>query len=369
MRYLLEWECLSQADITMFEHSALIAAELAAHRPVALAVVTAVSGSAPRPAGSSMVITVDGRIVGGISAGCVESSVVLLAEQLFSDQPATVETFSYDDRTAFGVGLTCGGSLDVAVCLLDPESPGESLRPWFEAAAGRESMAAVVLSGPAAGQLASAVQLEVVDAAMRASHGVGNFVADDGTQLLAVHHRARPQLVIYGAVDIAADLTTIARKSGFVVTVCDPRPAFVTAERLVDADEVVRAWPVEHASNCSFDARSVACVLSHDDRFDTELLKMLLAQDMAYVGAMGSRSTHERRVQALREAGVPESHLARLHSPIGLDIGATTSFDTAISIMAEIVATKNGRVGGQLRDTAGSIHSGPARSTRITAAG
>lgn len=288
---------------------------VAAHeRGAALAVATAVSivGSAPRVAGTSMAF--DGEsVIGSIAGGCVEGAVVGVCEEVLADgRPRTVE-YGVSDETAFSVGLTCGGTLRIHVQLLT-DGLVQSLRD----------------GNPI-----------VID-------------CTDGGEPFIDTPPERARMIIFGAMDFSAALATAAAALGYRVTVCDPRPLFTTPARFPDAQLVVE-WPTEYLARTTVDESTVICVLSHDQRFDAELIALALATPAAFVGAMGSRSTHDRRVASLRERGVID--LTRLRSPIGLDLGASTPAETAISILAEIMAARTGGTGAPLTTTVGSIHS------------
>ncbi len=171
-----------------------------------------------------------------------------------------------------------------------------------------------------------------------------------------------PSMVIFGAVDFTAALARVAKLLGYRVTVCDARAVFATPARFPMADEVVVDWPDRHLTKIGggLGPRDAVCVLTHDPKFDVPALMAALATDAGYVGAMGSRRTHDERVQRLREAGVSDEHLARVMSPIGLDIGARTPEETAISVAAEIIGLRTGRGAPSLRDAEGPIHPRPA---------
>jgi xanthine dehydrogenase accessory factor len=166
----------------------------------------------------------------------------------------------------------------------------------------------------------------------------------------------RPRMIVFGAIDFAAAVARAGAFLGYRVTVCDARPTFATAKRFPDADEVIVEWPHRYLEKTEIDAQTVVCVLTHDPKFDVPLLEMALRMPVAYVGAMGSRRTNEERLEHLRELGLTDGELSRLHAPIGLDIGARTPEETAISVAAEIVAARWGGTGSQLRRTNGPIH-------------
>jgi xanthine dehydrogenase accessory factor len=171
-------------------------------------------------------------------------------------------------------------------------------------------------------------------------------------------------MIVFGAIDFAAAVARVGSFLGYRVTVCDARPVFATSRRFPDADEVVVEWPHKYLDHTETDERTVVCVLTHDPKFDVPLLEIALRRPLAYVGAMGSRRTNENRLRELRERGLSDDELSRLHAPIGLDIGARTPEETALSVAAEIVAARWGGTGSRLRDVSGAIHTEPA--TRLS---
>jgi len=318
---------------------------LAAHdsgRPLAVATAVSIDGSAPRTIGTSMAF--DGvAVIGSIAGGCVEGAVVEQCELVLEDGRSRTVTYGVSDETALSVGLTCGGELRVLVQLFTPELESQ-LR-------GGRAIASVV-SGDAAAH-ASRIAAE-----REATTRTGLSLVDCGDESLEVFFEtAIPQarLIIFGAMEFSAALAAAAHTLGFRVTVCDPRSLFATAERFPTA-EIEVTWPTEYLETTSLDERTVICVLSHDARFDAELIAQALALPVAYVGAMGSRATHDRRIASLLERGVSHESLERLHSPIGLDLGASTPEETAISILAEIIAARTGGSAARLTATTGSIH-------------
>ena len=290
----------------MFEIADKLLRAADAGRTLAVATAISIEGSAPRTVGTSMAF--DGStVIGSIAGGCVEGAVVETCEAVLADGiPRTVE-YGVSDETAFSVGLTCGGRLRIHVQLLTAELL-ESLRS-----------------------------------------GTDVEVCAEFTERPAVPAR----MIVFGSMEYAAALSAAAQVVGYRVTVCDPRPLFTTAERFPGAELVVR-WPTEYLASTEVDERTVICVLSHDARFDAELIAQALALPVGYVGAMGSRTTHDRRVASLRERGVTD--LGRLHSPIGLDVGASTPEETAISILAEVLAERSRASTLPLTSTAGAIH-------------
>ncbi|PVZ95660.1 hypothetical protein DDQ50_04035 [Amnibacterium flavum] len=366
----------------MFEIADRLLAALDTGADTAIATVTRVLGSAPRTVGTSMALA-DGRVLGSISGGCVEGAAVEACERVLGSGRAETSRFGFSDDDAFAVGLSCGGELDIVVSRLD--SP--AVRAELEAAsAGRPAGLATVVGGPAAllgatvaagegrglgGDLDEAalrdagvddVSLDRIRAEVEAWFAAGRtgeliVECESRLSLLVETQRPAPLLVLVGAVEFASALAAAARPLGYRVVVCDARPAFATSARFPAAHEVVVEWPHLYLAACDIDERTVVCVLSHDDRFDIPVLREALESSAGYVGAMGSRRTHERRVAALREAGATAEAIERLHSPIGLDLGASTPEETAISILAEVLATRTGTTGRSLREIDGPIHS------------
>ncbi|MFE2424360.1 XdhC family protein [Streptomyces hokutonensis] len=352
-------------------------------RPFALATVIRVSGSAPLPPGTALAVNADGTAVGSISGGCVEGAVYELCRQVLADggTPAQVR-FGYSDDDAFAVGLTCGGEIDVLVQLVDPANEPHLTEALEAVTQGLPTALAQIIDGPEEllgrtltligdgsayeGTLGSTREDRAVAAQARALLRAGRTARTEvGGDLdtcpeklsVLVHtHAPRPRLLIFGAVDFAGALSEVGRFLGYHVTVCDARPVFATPARFPHADEVVVDWPHRYLERTEVDSRTAVCVLTHDAKFDIPLLRLALDLPVGYVGAMGSRRTHDHRLKALREAGVSEGRLAHLHSPIGLDLGAHTPEETAISITAEIIAHIRGGTGLPLTRGDGPIH-------------
>ncbi|MEU8890020.1 XdhC/CoxI family protein [Streptomyces sp. NPDC048442] len=363
-------------------------------RDFAVATVVEVSGSAPREPGAALAVDAAGQAIGSVSGGCVEGAVYALCQQALADGGPAVERFGYSDDDGFAVGLTCGGTVEV---LVTPVGVGAPARPVIASAltafaeggsaalvrvvrGPRELLGAALLvrsDGSYEGTLGGAAQLDrIARDEAGALLGLGRTgtvdVSADGSHCpggvtLFVECRVEPpRMIVFGAVDFAAALVRTGSFLGFHVTVCDARPVFATRARFPEADEVVVDWPHRYLSRTATDARTVLCVLTHDAKFDVPLLEAALRMPVAYVGAMGSRRTHEDRLHRLREAGLTERELARLRSPIGLDLGARTPEETALSIAAEIVATRYGGTGLPLTGTRTPLH-GTGRSTGTAA--
>lgn len=350
-------------------------------RDFAVATVVAVGGSAPRPPGAALAVDADGTAIGSVSGGCVEGAVYDLCRQALRDGGPLTERFGYSDEDAFAVGLTCGGTIDVLVVAF---SAGRAVHDAaLSAAAGGEPVAlARVARGPAAllgrallvrpdgsyrGGLGGGPELDrTARAEARALLDAGRTgtveLSEDGTHcpggvtLLVESAVPPPRMIVFGAIDFAAALVRVGRFLGYHVTVCDARPVFATRARFPDADEIVVDWPDRYLRGTATDGRTVLCVLTHDAKFDVPLLREALRRPAAYIGAMGSRRTHEDRERRLREAGVGTRELARLRSPIGLDLGARTPEETAVSIAAEIITERRGGTGAPLTGSATPIH-------------
>lgn len=348
---------------------------------VVLATVVRTWRSAPRPAGAALALGPDGEVAGSVSGGCVEGAVVELARQVMADGVPVLERYGVSDDDAFAVGLTCGGVLDVFVERLEGAAAARVLLAAASEAAREPVAVATVIAGPDA----AAVGRKVVVWPDRREGTLGSdrldgAVTDDARGLLEagrtgtvhlgsdggrrpdelelfVESLAPPaRMIVFGAIDFAAAVARIGRFLGFHVTVCDARPVFATRARFPEADEVVVDWPHRYLARTAVDDRTVVCVLTHDPKFDVPLLEVALRGPAAYVGAMGSRRTHADRLERLRENGVSEVELSRLSSPIGLDLGARTPEETALSIAAEITALRWGGSGRRLQDTTGRIH-------------
>jgi xanthine dehydrogenase accessory factor len=179
---------------------------------------------------------------------------------------------------------------------------------------------------------------------------------EDAIGVFVASYAPRPRMIVFGAIDFAAAVAKMGTFLGYRVTVCDARPVFATRKRFPEVDEVVVEWPHKYLARTEVDDRTVVCVLTHDPKFDVPLLEIALRKSLAYIGAMGSRRTNDDRLARLRELGLTELELERLHAPIGLDLGARTPEETAMSIAAEITAARSGGSGAPLRSVTGPIH-------------
>jgi xanthine dehydrogenase accessory factor len=268
---------------------------------VVVATLVAARGSAPRPIGSRLAVSERGELAGSVSGGCVESEVAELARAVLADGEERQVTYGISDEQAFSVGLPCGGEIDVLV---------------------------------------------------------ERTALDD---LDRFRHDQAHRLVVFGAVDVAEALCKAAKELGWETVVADPRARFATRERVPSADELLVEWPDEVLARVKPDSSTAVVVLTHEERFDIPALVGALASDAFYIGALGARRNQERRRALLLDEGLSEDDIDRIAGPTGLDVGAETPAETAVSILAEILAVRSGRAGGRLKETSGRIHAEAAR--------
>ena len=307
----------------------------------AAATVIATRRSAPRPVGSKLLVGRDGTMEGSVSGGCVESDVYEACRGVLRGDAPRVITYGISDEQALEVGLPCGGEIDVFVGDYAPE--------LYEQIGERR---AVVYTDLESGEqrLVFEGEDDSADAVIRSAHSqvVGGLFAEC--------FGPPPRLLVVGAVDTAEALCRAAKELGWRTIVADARARFATRERIPSADELLVLWPDEALAQVKPDHATAVVVLTHDDKFDVPAITGTLETDAFYVGAIGSRRNQERRRGVLLEAGVPEEALERLHGPAGLDLGAHTPAETALSILAEILAVRSGRTGGTLRESKQRIH-------------
>jgi xanthine dehydrogenase accessory factor len=309
----------------------------------ALATVVATRRSAPRPVGSKLAVSEGGELAGSVSGGCVENEVYGAAREVLDGAPPQLLSYGISDDQALSVGLPCGGEIDVYVQVPDPEV----VERVVGVVASEER--AVVLT-----ELETGEQRVVRDPELE--RGRSRLVELDGRRIFADVYGPPPRLLVFGAVDTAEALCRAAKAIGWRTIVADARAKFATRERLPSADELVVAWPEEALAQVQPDHATAVVVLTHDDRFDLPALQGALAGEAFYVGALGSRRNQARRRERLLEAGVPEESVDRISGPAGLDVGADTPAETALSILAEILAVRAGRAGGPLKEAPGRIH-------------
>ncbi|NKY34987.1 XdhC/CoxI family protein [Nocardia speluncae] len=361
----------------MYEVLNTVARLQAAGIDCALVTIIGSAGSIPRPVGTVMAVARDGTVVGSISGGCIESDVFHLATEVMDTGKATVRRYSADDAGA--LALLCGGSMDVLVQRARPaDLPGLSLVAESVAAGRPVATATVVSAGPHLGRsfvvtgdsrtgTCGDPRVDAAVVARATGHleagtattirlGETGDCAEDTLSVLISSIARPPRMLVFGAVDFAHALVRAAKLLGYSVTLCDARPVFATPERFPEADDVVVMWPQDYLKQATITPSTAICVLTHDPRFDVPALKIALRSAAGYVGAMGSRRTHTDRMARLRAAGSTESELSRLSSPIGLDLGAATPEETAVSILAEVIALRRGGSGHRLGRTTGPIH-------------
>lgn len=328
---------------------------------VALATIVGVERKAPRGPGAAMAVGPRGEIVGSLSGGCVEGAVVESANEVLASGVPKVVSFGISDDQAFGIGLSCGGTLHVLVEPLRAEGNERAVVEALEQAVAARRAAAVVTvigGGPRAGAKLyvpedakaalvgtsgdAALDAKLAEAAReRLGRGASERAAVGGADVFVHSTCPRPTLYVIGAVHPAAELCRAGKLIGYRVVVVDPRSPFATAERLPDADEIAREWPDAYLARQTLAPRDAVCVLTHDLKFDVPAIRAALVGGAGYVGAMGSKKTQARRSERLREEGVSEADVARISSPIGLDIGGDEGGEIAVSIVAEIVAHRN----------------------------
>ncbi|NIJ13197.1 xanthine dehydrogenase accessory factor [Saccharomonospora amisosensis] len=353
---------------------------------VGMGTVVATFSSAPRAAGASMLVGEDDSVVGSVSGGCVEGAVYELAKQVVAERSPVLQRYGVSDDDAFAVGLTCGGIIDIFVERIDRESMPE-LPELMESVRQGRPVAVVTTVEHTDAALLGRRMLVWPDRVVGSlgSDRIDSAVVDDARGMLAggrtgtLHYgpdgqrrgegmavfvnsfEPAPRMLVFGAIDFAAAMAQLGSYLGYEVTVCDARPVFATKSRFPGAHEVVVDWPHRYLKKeieaGRIDSRTVITVLTHDPKFDVPVLELALRLDVGYVGAMGSRRTHDDRMRRLREAGMTDAELKRLASPIGLDLGARTPEETAVSIAAEIIALRWGGGGRRLADLDGRIHS------------
>src|SRR5579872_1440673 len=292
-------------------------------RRIAIATVVGVEFSAPRDPGAAMAVNDANEVAGSVSGGCVEGAVYEEAQDVLATGRPRLVTYGISDADAIAVGLTCGGTIHVFVELLDPDVLAR-------------------IGGAVRADAPIGVVTHLADGSKRIVEGEESAALEtacDGELRTFVQLFApKPNMYIFGAVDFSRAMVHVGKDLGYRVSVVDARPVFATRQRFPQADEVLVAWPDEFLRGAPVDERTVVIVLTHDTKFDIPLLQVALRTRAGYIGAMGSRRTHAERVALLRADGITEAELARINAPVGLDIGARTPEETAISIAAEIIA-------------------------------
>ena len=339
------------------------------------AVVVRTFGSAPRPAGAVMLAAADGRLAGSVSGGCVEGAAFEQIEGARAVDRARVIRYGISDEQAWDVGLACGGTIDVLVeprvrpevvaaareagmCVAIP-LPGDAPAPEFGPVTpgpGEPSPAVVLVS--AGGALTGSLGSPAADSALRAAaltaldRGESGTVSIEGRQVFLEAYPVKPRLVVVGAVEVARFLVRFARELGYETIVVDGRASFATPARFPDVDQLIVGWPDEVADEIGLGPRDAVAVLTHDVKFDEPAIVEALRRACRYVGAVGSRKTQGDRRERLREAGLTDAELDQLRGPVGLDLGGRAPAETALAIMAEIVAERRGGSGRPMRERA-----------------
>jgi xanthine dehydrogenase accessory factor len=347
--------------------------------------------SAPRPPGASMMVTEDGTVSGSVSGGCVEGALYELCQEVADSGVPVLQRYGFSDDDAFAVGLTCGGIIDVFV-----EPVSQTAFPDFDdvaadIAAGRPVAVATVIehADPAflgrrlvvrPDRVTGTLGVDRIDEAVAddvrgvlasgatsvLTYGLAGERMESGMRVFAASFQPKPRMIVFGAIDFAAAVARQGALLGFHVTVCDARSVFATRARFPGADEVIVSWPHTYlqaeVDAGRIDTRTVICVLTHDPKFDVPVLQVALrlrgGQEPAFIGAMGSRKTHEDRLVRLEEAGLEPDDLSRLISPIGLDLGGRTPEETAVSIAAQIIGRRWDGTNVPLNETGRRVHQG-----------
>jgi xanthine dehydrogenase accessory factor len=354
-------------------------------RRVVAATLIETLGSAPLDAGAEMLVDDNGRIDGSVTGGCVEGALAEEAARVLDGAPPRTVSYGITDEQAIGVGLMCGGTVQLFVAEIT-EAHRDALTTVRDAVEeGRPAALATVLDGEGAGAKIAVLEDDAVgslggpDLLTRSVVRDARGFLDEGLSAvrrysargevlgaeLRVHLQAfasSPVMIIFGAIDFSAALARQAVEIGYRVTICDARSAFAHNPRFAEHAEVVVDWPDRELAGRTLGPRDAVLVFTHDPKFDEPALIAALSSGAGYVGALGSRRTHASRIERLRAAGIADAELDRIHAPCGLDIGARTPAETAISVLAEILATRSHRPGGRLADSAGPIH---ARVTRV----
>jgi xanthine dehydrogenase accessory factor len=299
---------------------------------IALCTVVETWGSSPRPLGSKMLATRSGKMAGSVSNGCIEGAVFEEAQKVLTSGKPKIAAFGVADEVAFEVGLACGGHIEVFV------QPLADVHRELIAMLNREEPATL------------RTNLTSGEAQLTRGAATGVEGARREGDVFVEPYRRPPHLVIIGAIHIAIPLHRLARVMGYRVTVIDARARFATRERFPDADELIVAWPDEAMSKLTVDSSTYVVILTHDPKFDLPALRSVLGKDAGYIGAIGSRKTNQNRFDALRQEGFTAEQLAKVHGPIGFDLGSRAAEETALGILAEVTAVRFGGSGTSKRD-------------------
>ncbi len=348
-------------------------------KPFVLATVTRTWNSAPRPVGAAMALLDSGEVIGSVSGGCVEGAIHEVSLEVMKTRQSQSVTYGVSDDNAYAVGLTCGGTIEIFIQYIDSATFPElaDIASFIE----KEKAFALATLIHAEGRIGARIILTKSDANGTLGNSQLDYAAIEGARALLKHGTTKtlkfgtngenrmddvsifiesfspaPRMIIFGAIDFAAAVARIGKFMGYYVIVCDARALFATKRRFPDADEVIIDWPHRYLPKVEVDETTVICVLTHDPKFDVPVLEIALRTSAGYVGAMGSRRTHEDRLVRLREIGMTEAEISKLKSPIGLDLGGRTPEETAISIAAEIISNQVGGTNQPLTSGIESIH-------------
>lgn len=326
-----------------------------------------------------MAVSLTGEVIGSVSGGCVEGAIHEEALHVLQSGQARTLTYGVSDDNAFSVGLTCGGTIELFLQVIDKKSFPEFALIAAAIKENKPIATATVIAGPATIGARITFDATELHGSLNCA-GLDYSVQEDGRGLLSsgltrtlrlgaagerMHddvsifiesYAPAPRMIVFGAIDFAGAVARVGKFLGYHVTVCDARALFTTKKRFPEADEVIVDWPHRYLSKIEVDERTVICVLTHDPKFDVPVLEIALRSKARYIGAMGSRRTHADRLNRLREIGMSQAELARLRSPIGLDIGSRTPEETAISIAAEIISDLTGGTRQPLSEGKDPIH-------------
>ena len=324
-------------------------------KDIALATVVQTWGSSPRQEGAKMAISEAGEIAGSVSGGCVESAVAETGLQVLKSGSPQLVHFGVADETAWSVGLACGGSLDVFVERLEPEQfqflktllireePAASVTivSGPESTLGRKLT--LNMSDPSAryGGLDSDSDEQTVELALQVTEPSLQNLEPEGVQAFVDLMPPPPTLIVVGGNQIAITLSRLAKTMDMRTVIVDPRRAFATEERFPEVDQLIQTWPTEAFAKVPLTATTAVVMLTHDPKIDEPALELALTSPAFYIGALGSKRTQAKRRERLTELGLSEADLDRLHGPVGLELGADTPDEIALSIMAEIVASRH----------------------------
>ncbi len=335
---------------------------LTQNKPFAIVTVTKTWGSAPRGAGSTMAVTADMQVVGSVSGGCIEGTVIEEAQTVLKTGVPKMLTFGVSDETAWSVGLTCGGKVNVLVEKYPAFSDDSHAREIWQAldTTIKNNQPAILLTkaeveqyshllvypdGSVVGNWGAQTE-EAINLALTAYESRNSGEADvEGSAICVNIFPRKDRMIIIGAAHISIPLVKFAKDLDFEVIAIDPRKIFATPERFpVPPDQLRSDWPDEVLPQLSLNDDTYAVLLTHDPKIDDVALHILLKSDVAYIGALGSKKTHAKRVNRLQEAGFSETEISRINGPVGLSIGAKTPQEVALSIIGEIIQVKRNRI-------------------------